>query len=52
MEREPDLIFVKEETYDDLPIGLQMRLTDNQKSKFGLKKTPVVIITDNHQHHQ
>ncbi|KAI3359717.1 hypothetical protein L3Q82_014096, partial [Scortum barcoo] len=31
MEREPDLIFVKEETYDDLPIGLQMRLTDNRK---------------------
>ncbi|XP_049417800.1 zinc finger protein 765 isoform X1 [Epinephelus fuscoguttatus] len=30
MEREPDLIFVKEETYDD-PIGQQMRLTDNRK---------------------
>ncbi|KAK5884852.1 hypothetical protein CesoFtcFv8_018629 [Champsocephalus esox] len=31
MEREPDLIFVKEETYDDHPIGQQMRLTDNRK---------------------
>lgn len=35
MEREPELIFVKEETYDDHPIGQQMRLTDNRKSKFG-----------------
>ncbi|KAM7387162.1 hypothetical protein PAMA_009669 [Pampus argenteus] len=32
MEREPDLIFVKEEIYDDHPIGQQMRLTDNRKS--------------------
>ncbi|XP_030591086.1 zinc finger protein 26-like [Archocentrus centrarchus] len=31
MEREPDLIFVKEETYDDYPIGQQRRLTDNRK---------------------
>ncbi|KAM3597677.1 uncharacterized protein V6R79_007927 [Siganus canaliculatus] len=31
LEREPDLIFVKEETYDDHPIGQQMRLTDNRK---------------------
>uniref|UniRef100_A0A3Q1FU65 Si:dkey-210j14.4 n=1 Tax=Acanthochromis polyacanthus TaxID=80966 RepID=A0A3Q1FU65_9TELE len=31
MEREPDLIFVKEETYDDHPIGQQMRITDNRK---------------------
>ncbi|KAJ4921473.1 hypothetical protein JOQ06_014288 [Pogonophryne albipinna] len=31
MENEPDLIFVKEETYDDHPIGQQMRLTDNRK---------------------
>lgn len=38
MEREPDLIFVKEETYDEHPIGQQMRLTDNRKSKFGFKK--------------
>ncbi|XP_029015758.1 gastrula zinc finger protein XlCGF48.2-like [Betta splendens] len=30
MEREPDLIFVKEEIYDEHPIG-QMRLTDNRK---------------------
>uniref|UniRef100_UPI003AAD8EA3 uncharacterized protein n=1 Tax=Centroberyx gerrardi TaxID=166262 RepID=UPI003AAD8EA3 len=28
---EPDLIFVKEETYDDQPIGHQMRLADNRK---------------------
>lgn len=41
MEREPDLIFVKEETYDEHPIG-QMRLTDNRKSKFGLKKTLIL----------
>lgn len=33
MGREPDLIFVKEETYDDHPIGQQMGLTDSQKSK-------------------
>ncbi|KAK5856156.1 hypothetical protein PBY51_007772 [Eleginops maclovinus] len=32
MEREPDLSFVKEETYEDHPIS-QMRLTDNRKSK-------------------
>ncbi|XP_074512523.1 uncharacterized protein LOC141780950 [Sebastes fasciatus] len=31
MEREPDLIFVKEEIYDDHPIGQHMRLTDNRK---------------------
>lgn len=31
LDREPDLIFVKEETYDDHPIGQQMRLTDNRK---------------------
>ncbi|KAM9843951.1 uncharacterized protein ACBR49_013071 [Aulostomus maculatus] len=31
MEREPDLIFVKEEMYDDHPIGQQMRLTDSRK---------------------
>lgn len=39
MEREPDLIFVKEETYDDHPIGQHMSFTDNRKSKFGLNKT-------------
>lgn len=38
MERDPDLIFVKEELYDDHPIGQQMRMTDNGKSKYGLKK--------------
>ncbi|KAM4597850.1 uncharacterized protein ACJ7VT_021413 [Polymixia lowei] len=32
MDGEPDLIFVKEETYDDHPIGQQMRLTNNRKS--------------------
>ncbi|XP_068434453.1 zinc finger protein ZFP2 [Clinocottus analis] len=31
MESEPDLIFVKEEIYDDHPIGHQMRLPDNRK---------------------
>ncbi|XP_054615753.1 zinc finger protein 813-like [Dunckerocampus dactyliophorus] len=31
MDREPDLIFVKEETYDDHPLGQQMRLTENRK---------------------
>ncbi|XP_060921299.1 zinc finger protein 157-like [Labrus mixtus] len=31
MERDPDLIFVKEELYDDHPIGQQMMLTDNRK---------------------
>ncbi|XP_056262941.1 zinc finger protein 721 [Pseudoliparis swirei] len=31
LESEPDLIFVKEEIYDDYPIGQQMRLTDNRK---------------------
>ncbi|XP_026182028.1 zinc finger protein 554-like isoform X2 [Mastacembelus armatus] len=30
MERDPDLVFVKEETYDDHPSG-QMSLTDNRK---------------------
>lgn len=38
MEREPDLIFVKEEMYDDYPIGQQRRLTDNRKSKCILKR--------------
>lgn len=36
MEREPDLIFVKEEAYDDHPIGQHMNLADNRKSKCGL----------------
>ncbi|XP_054463306.1 zinc finger protein 813 [Anoplopoma fimbria] len=31
IESEPDLIFVKEEIYDDHPIGQQLRLTDNRK---------------------
>ncbi|KAM8844042.1 uncharacterized protein AB9W97_022287 [Spinachia spinachia] len=31
MESEPDLIFVKEEIYDDHPIGQQMRLPDARK---------------------
>lgn len=31
LDRDPDLIFVKEEAYDDHPIGQQMRLTDNRK---------------------
>ncbi|XP_040918196.1 zinc finger protein 567 [Toxotes jaculatrix] len=31
MEREPDLIFVKEESYDDHPIGQQISFTDNRK---------------------
>ncbi|XP_068192449.1 zinc finger protein ZFP2 [Antennarius striatus] len=31
LERESDLIFVKEETYDDHPIGQQMRLTEDRK---------------------
>lgn len=30
MDRDPDLIFVKEETYDDHPIGQQMRLPETQ----------------------
>lgn len=34
MGREPDLVFVKEETYDDHPIGRQIVLSDSQKSKF------------------
>ncbi|TNN70396.1 hypothetical protein EYF80_019422 [Liparis tanakae] len=33
LESEPDLIFVKEEIYDDYPIGQQMRLTDNRKAR-------------------
>lgn len=35
MESESDLIFVKEETYDDQPIGQHLRLTDNRKRKIG-----------------
>ncbi|KAK2893717.1 hypothetical protein Q8A73_016201 [Channa argus] len=31
MEREPDLIFIKEETYEEHPIGQQMKLPDNRK---------------------
>ncbi|XP_061556938.1 zinc finger protein 155 [Phycodurus eques] len=31
IDAEPDLIFVKEETYDDHPLGQQMRLTGNRK---------------------
>ncbi|XP_076000457.1 uncharacterized protein LOC142993560 [Genypterus blacodes] len=31
MDGEPDLIFVKEEIYEDLPIGQQMSLSDNRK---------------------
>lgn len=37
MGREPDLIFVKEEMYDDHPIGQQMSRADNRKSKSGVK---------------
>lgn len=33
IEREPDLIYVKEEAFDDFPIAQQIRLTDNRKSK-------------------
>lgn len=39
MERHPDLIYVKEEIYDDHPIGQHMNFTDNRKGKFGLKNT-------------
>lgn len=47
MEREPDLIFVKEEMYDDYPIGQQRRLTDDRKSKRILKRhqTQVKILS-------
>lgn len=47
MEREPDLIFVKEEMYDDYPIGQQRSLTDNRKSKCILKRnqTQVIILS-------
>ncbi|XP_077382498.1 uncharacterized protein LOC144022007 [Festucalex cinctus] len=31
IEAEPDLIFIKEEMYDDHPLGQQMRLTENRK---------------------
>ncbi|XP_029292751.1 uncharacterized protein LOC115011689 isoform X2 [Cottoperca gobio] len=42
MEREPDLIFVKEEIYDDHPIGQQMRLAEDTKntSCMGGSSTP------------
>lgn len=43
MEREPDLIFVKEEMFDDYPIG-QQRLTDNRKSKCILKRHQTQVI--------
>lgn len=33
LERDPDLIYVKEEAFDDFPIAPQIRLTDNRKSK-------------------
>lgn len=33
LERDPDLIYVKEEAFDDFPIGQQIRLVDNRKSK-------------------
>ena len=39
MGRDPDLIFVKEETYDD-PIGQHMRHTDDRKSKSEIKTNP------------
>lgn len=32
LETEPELIFIKEEAYDDHPIGQQMSLSDNRKS--------------------
>nr|XP_061838246.1 zinc finger protein 181-like isoform X1 [Nerophis lumbriciformis] len=31
IDREPDLIFVKEEIYDDHPLGQQMRVTESRK---------------------
>lgn len=42
MGREPDLIFVKEETYDDHPIGQQMSHGVNRKSKSGVKASEIV----------
>lgn len=38
MDGEPDLIFVKEEIYEDLPIGQQMSLTGNRKGMFLFQK--------------
>lgn len=32
LETEPELIYIKEEAYDDHPIGQQMNLSDNRKS--------------------
>lgn len=32
LETEPELIFIKEEAYDEHPIGQQIGLTDNRKS--------------------
>lgn len=34
--REPDLIYIKEEMYDEHPIGQHMNYTDNRKSKLRL----------------
>lgn len=34
LETEPELIFIKEEAYDEHPIGQQMSLSDNRKSMF------------------
>lgn len=32
LETEPELIFIKEEAYDEHPIGQQIGLTDSRKS--------------------
>ena len=48
IDSDPDLIFVKEEAYDDQPIGQQMRTRDHRKSMFLLINPPRKKRNQNH----
>ncbi|CAL8303475.1 unnamed protein product [Merluccius merluccius] len=49
IDSDPDLIFVKEEAYDDQPIGQQMRARDHRKSMFLLLMKPRKTINVNNE---
>lgn len=57
IDAEPELIFIKEEMFDDHPLGQQMQLTDNRKgkhfqSKAGCMLTYFVHFKMSESHHK
>lgn len=50
MAREPDLIFVKEETYDDHPISQQLRHAGSRKSESLLKSNKCSFLNSYFDH--